>query len=300
MYLLNFQRVENRIAKIVGERIKVVECGGRMIKDILHKSNPWKGGNCGNKDCLPCANGDGTQDCYQRNVTYTITCMECESPKSDPEEANDDKETETGSKKAIFTYCGETARVVRLRALDHASSYKNMEEKSVLWGHAKDHHEGRLDVKFRMKVHKTWDTALSRMVGEAVLIKRMEEDIAINVLNRKGEWSRCHISKLECKETSKDKVKDGDAGEIKEGIDEKGSEAKVDIGSNDDDGGGQVVSQESKTLKYLHDLFDDFVDKKTIAKPNEGKQSQIRKYFTNLTVRDKSEVKALIFETCGG
>ena len=212
----------------------------------------------------------------------------------------DDKETETEPKKAIFSYGGETSRVLRLRALDHSSSYKKMEDKSVLWGHAQDHHGGRLDVKFRMKVHKTWDSALSRMVGEAVLIKRMEEDIAINVLNRKGEWSRCHISKLECKETSKDKVKDGDAGEIKEGIDEKGSEAKVDIGSNDDDGGGQVVSQESKTLKYLHDLFDDFVDKKTIAKPNEGKQSQIRKYFTNLTVRDKSEVEALIFETCGG
>ena len=155
-------------------------------------------------------------------------------------------------------------------------------------------------MKFRMKVHKTWDSALSRMVGEAVLIKRMEEDIAINVLNRKGEWSRCHISKLECKETSKNKVKGGDGGEMKEGIDEKGSEAKVDLGSTDDDGGRQDVSQELKTLKYLHDLFDDFVDKKTIAKPNVGKQSQIRKYFTNLTVRDKSEVEALIYETCGG
>ena len=294
------QRVENRIAKIVGERIKVVECGGKMIKNILHKSNPWKGGNCGNKDCLPCVNGDGTQDCYQRNCTYTITCMECEGSKSGSEEANDDKETETELKKAIFSYGGETARVLRLRALDHSSSYKNMEEKSVLWGHAQDHHGGRLDVKFRMKVHKTWDSALSRMVGEAVLIKRMEEDIAINVLNRKGEWSRCHISKLECKETSKNKVKGGDGGEMKEGIDEKGSEAKVDLGSTDDDGGRQDVSQELKTLKYLHDLFDDFVDKKTIAKPNVGKQSQIRKYFTNLTVRDKSEVEALIYETCGG
>ena len=87
---------------------------------------------------------------------------------------------------------------------------------------------------------------------------------------------------------------------MKEGIDEKGSEAKVDLGSTDDDGGRQDVSQELKTLKYLHDLFDDFVDKKTIAKPNVGKQSQIRKYFTNLTVRDKSEVEALIYETCGG
>ena len=71
-------------------------------------------------------------------------------------------------------------------------------------------------------------------------------------------------------------------------------ELEVDLGSNDN--GGQVVSQE---LKYLNELYDDFVDSRTKAKPN-GKQSQIRKYFTNLTVRDKSEVKALIFETCGG
>ena len=66
------QKVENRIAKIVGERIKVVECGGRMIKSILHKSNPWKGGNCGNKDCLPYVNGDGTQNCYQRNCNRRL------------------------------------------------------------------------------------------------------------------------------------------------------------------------------------------------------------------------------------
>ena len=58
------------------------------------------------------------------------------------------------------------------------------------------------------------------------------------------------------------------------------------------------VFQESKS-KYLHDLYDDFIDNKTRSKPN-GNQSKIRKYFTNLTVRDKSEVAALIFETCGG
>ena len=84
------------------------------------------------------------------------------------------------------------------------------------------------------------------------------------------------------------------------GIQEKESEgekeSKVGLGFNDN--GRQVVSQEPK-LKYLHELYDDFVDNKTKAKPN-GKQSKIRKYFTNLTVRDRSEVKALIFETCGG
>ena len=62
--------------------------------------------------------------------------------------------------------------------------------------------------------------------------------------------------------------------------------------------GRQGVFQESKS-KYLYDLYDDFIDNKTKSKPN-GNQSKIRKYFTNLTVRDKSEVEALIFETCGG
>ena len=121
----------------------------------------------------------------------------------------------------------------------------------------------------------------------------MEEDIAINVLNRKGEMTRCHITRLECSGADRDTVKD-------EGMKEKeGGEKEIEEGldSNDNDG-GQVVSQEPK-LKYLHELYDDFVDSRTRAKPN-GKQSQIRKYFTNLTVRDKSEVKAMIFESCGG
>ena len=238
-----------------------------MIKDILHKSNPWKGGKCQSKDCLPCANGDGSDD------------------------ASDNTEEETESLKEIFRYGGETSRVVRLRSQEHISSYRNMEDKSVLWAHAKEHHGGRLDVKFKMEVHKTWKTAFSRMVGEAVLIKRMEEDISINVLNRKGEMTRCHITRLECPEADRDTVK-GMQGKETDG--EK--ESEVDLGSNDN--GGQVVSQEQKH-KYLHDYYDDFVDSRTKAKPN-GKQSQIRKYFTNLTVRDKSEVKALILETCGG
>ena len=194
--------------------------------------------------------------------------------------------------KEIFRYGGERSWVLRLQSQEDTSSYRNMEYKSVLWSHAKEHHGGRLDVKYKMEVHKTWNTALSRMVGEAVLIKRMEEDMMVNILNRKGEMTRCHITRLECPGVDRDTVKDkGMKGKFNG---EK--ESEVDLGSNDN--GGQVVSQEQK-LKCLHDYYDDFVDKKTKAKPN-VKQSQIRKYFTNLTVRDKSEVKAMIFETCGG
>ena len=97
-----------------------------------------------------------------------------------------------------------------------------------------------------------------------------------------------NITRLQCPEAIRDTVKNqkeenGNVGET--------------LGSNDNDS-RQGVSQESK-LKSLHELYDDFVDSRTKAKPN-GKQSKIRKYFTNLTVRDKSEVDALIFESCGG
>ena len=74
-------------------------------------------------------------------------------------------------------------------------------------------------------------------------------------------------------------------------------ESENHLGSNDNTG-RQGISQESN-LKYLNELYDDYVDNLTKAKPN-AKQSKIRKYFTNLTVRDKSEVEALIYETCGG
>ena len=192
--------------------------------------------------------------------------------------------------KEIFRYGGERSWVLRLQSQEDTSSYRNMEDKSVFWAHAKEHYGGRLDVKFKMEIHRTWNTALSRMVGEAVLIKRMEEDIKINVLNRKGEFNRCHITKLECPEAVSNNVKT-------KGMGDEGEEPKIDLGSNDNSG-RQDVSQEPK-FKYLNDLYDDFVDNKTRSKPN-GKQRQIRKYFTNLTVRDKSEVEALIFETCGG
>ena len=125
-----------------------------------------------------------------------ITSMEHGGSRSDSDDASDNTEEETESLKEIFRYGGETSRVVRLRSQEHISSYRNMEDKSVLWAHAKEHHGGRLDVKFKMEVHKTWKTAFSRMVGEAVLIKRMEEDISINVLNRKGEMTRSRFEKL--------------------------------------------------------------------------------------------------------
>ena len=157
---------------------------------------------------------------------------------------------------------GETSHVLRLRGQDHAASYRKIEDKSVFWAHAKEHHKGRLDVKYEMKVHKTWDTGLSRQVGEAVLIKRMEEDIKINVLNQKGEFPWCHITRLECPEAVGNNVKITERG-----CGGKEPEPEIDLSSNVKCDGRQGVFQ------YFHDLNDDFDDNKTKTKPN-GKLSK--------------------------
>ena len=37
----NLQKAENEIAKFTGERVRICERGGKTIRGILHKSNPW-------------------------------------------------------------------------------------------------------------------------------------------------------------------------------------------------------------------------------------------------------------------
>ena len=71
------QKVENEISRFTGERVRICERGGKTIREILHKSNPWSGGPCGRKNCLPCINGDGKQDCFVKNCVYDMICLEC-------------------------------------------------------------------------------------------------------------------------------------------------------------------------------------------------------------------------------
>ena len=60
------------------KRIKMVELGGKSVKDILSRKNPWADEGCMRKDCLPCrSERGGGGDCQKESVVYTITCQEC-------------------------------------------------------------------------------------------------------------------------------------------------------------------------------------------------------------------------------
>ena len=132
------QQAENKIAKFTGERVRICERGGKTIREILHKSNPWSGGPCGRRNCLPCINGDGKQDCFVKNCVYDIVCLKC---------SGDDKEKQ--DKYSVYT--GETSRCQHLRGSEHLSGLLNKQPGNALYKHVTDVHQGEL-VDFKMKV----------------------------------------------------------------------------------------------------------------------------------------------------
>ena len=67
------------LEKLSNLSVRVVERAGEKIEDILHKSNPWEGVNCGRKGCIFCESGEEklVGKCKQRNVVYENECLLC-------------------------------------------------------------------------------------------------------------------------------------------------------------------------------------------------------------------------------
>ena len=146
---------------------KVEEKGGRSMKSILQNTNPTRKKGCNATDCFACSNGKGEGgECRKPNVGYEIECDEC-----------------AGTQTVL--YLGETGRNAYVRGLEHIRMYKNKNNKSALFKHAQTHHEGRVNVKFSMKVSNRFRDPLTRQVNEGVRINRCEADIT---LNSKSEW----------------------------------------------------------------------------------------------------------------
>ena len=73
---------EERMEKMIGYRLKIVEKGGSKLVDLLHKANPWAGKDCERKDCLLCETKryekrENAQDCKKRNCVYKTYCITC-------------------------------------------------------------------------------------------------------------------------------------------------------------------------------------------------------------------------------
>ena len=172
------KEAEAEIEKITGDRVKVVEKAGVMLKNLLHKANPWAGDQCGRQDCLVCRQEKGG-NCRQRNVTYSTECKKCQ---------------EKGGKKS--KYYGESARTTYERGLEHKRDYQNAKEDSHMAKHWLEDHPGEERPEFAMKLARAHTSALLRQIHEAVLIEMANENNEINVLNSRGEYNRCQLPRL--------------------------------------------------------------------------------------------------------
>ena len=205
--------------KAVGElqrfcksKVKIVEETGDTVKDTVHKSNPWAGGDCQREDCLLCRSGDKNGDCRRRNLVYKTQCGECKEKGKDT------------------VYVGESARTGYERGLEHQKDAKQKKENSHIATHCAENHSGQGREKFSMKVMRTHRTALTRQIHEAVVIANCWNK---NLLNSKQEYNRCIIPRITVMMGTKEKdtgveIQERELREMEEGTGrEKRSGQKV-------------------------------------------------------------------------
>ena len=150
-----------------GMKVKVVERGGRTVRQFLQRSDVCSGESCGREECWMCATDGGKGMCHKEGVGYSINCGKCE---------------ENGTTAVMH---GETGRSGRVRVNEHHKALTKRKD-SNLWEHCLEVHNGDI-VDFKCRVTGTFkEDPLSRQLDEAIRLQK-EEGI---VMNDKNEWTR--------------------------------------------------------------------------------------------------------------
>ena len=76
------READHTMGELTGYKLKIVERAGTKLEDLLTKSNPWQGIDCGRTSCLLCESKERTglhktQDCHKRSCVYEIWCQDC-------------------------------------------------------------------------------------------------------------------------------------------------------------------------------------------------------------------------------
>ena len=205
--LRRLKEAEEEVANQTGIKIKMVEKAGTKLSDILHKSDPWQGKDCGRDLCLLCKTKAATeknekQDCTQRNIVYETWCLLCERRESEKieEEGLEEKEKKEKLKKIrLYKYIGESARSSYERGLEHQRDFSEMKLDSHMLKHYLDMHEDTPmeEVMFGMKILKNARSAFERQISESVFIQHNKKSHFI--LNSKSEYNRCALPRLTAK-----------------------------------------------------------------------------------------------------
>jgi hypothetical protein len=210
------QQVEDRLADVTGYRIRISETSGTQLCRLLPSTNPWGQRDCERQDCYTCGQGgEDAIDCKVRNVLYESACVVCNGDKFEKKSKWD------SFKEMVGVYVGETSRSIFERAGEHWQDVKAGKVESHMLKHWEaDHPEDKGMPRFKIRVVRTCQDALSRQVGESVRIDLRGG----NVLNSRTEYSRCRLPRLtidrEEWKTAKEKEKKVSEEDAATGVDE--------------------------------------------------------------------------------
>ena len=94
-------------------------------------------------------------------------------------------------------YIGETSRSAYERIKEHYNDYENLSVKSHMLKHYVEKHIDleRKEVKFKVKVLRSYHSAFERQIGESVIINHNLRQ-GTTMMNSKNEYNRCIIPRL--------------------------------------------------------------------------------------------------------
>ena len=90
-------------------------------------------------------------------------------------------------------YIGETSRSSHERGGEHQADYRKRLPDSHILKHQQADHQGHPEAVFQFRVSATFQSALTRQITEAVMLRRLGEGSA---LNSKGMFNRCSLPRL--------------------------------------------------------------------------------------------------------
>ena len=199
------REVEMDMEKHTGNKLKIIERSGTKLIDLIHKSDPWEGQDCGRENCILCETKQRTgrfqgQDCHKRCVVYETWCLTCEERERKLIEENENLEEEMRNKMMreikLYKYVGETSRSLYERGLEHLRDLEELKMDSHMLKHYFDIHgeEEMKEMKFGAKIVDKPRKAFDRQISESVTIQNQKKKN--HILNSKSEYNRCALPRL--------------------------------------------------------------------------------------------------------
>ena len=102
---------EEVISVQAGYKVKLMEKGGTKLGEMMIKSDPFSGSDCGREDCYQCLTKHITckwTPCWRRNITYVATCLRCKD------------------EEVTAQYHGESCNFLKARASSHMEKLKGL------------------------------------------------------------------------------------------------------------------------------------------------------------------------------